>query len=68
MTHRYLKITTEKYEITDKTVEELKTETLEIAHLVKNAIIYLMSFVKINEDYREEKLDMAFIPIEESEF
>ena len=68
LTHRYLKITTEKYEITDKTVEELKTETLEIAHIVKNAIIYLMRFVKIYEEYKEKKLDMDFIPIEESEF
>ena len=68
LTHRYLKITTAKYEITDKTAEELKTETLEIAHLVKNAIIYLMRFVKINEEYEEEKLDMEFSPIEEFEF
>jgi hypothetical protein len=68
LTHRYLKITHEKQEITDKTVEELKNETLEIAHLSKNAIIYLMRFVKINEEYQEEKLDIEFIPTEEVEY
>ena len=68
LTHRYLKITTEKQEITDKTVEELKAETLEIAHLVKNAIIYLMRFVKLNEDKIEEELDEKFETIEEIEF
>lgn len=68
LTHRYLKITTEQQEITDKTVEELKAETLEIAHIVKNAIIYLMNFVKIHEDYREDELNVEFISIEEVEF
>ena len=66
LTHKYLKITTEQQEITDKTVDELKTETLEIAHMAKNAIIYLMRFVKINEDRKEDELGLEFIPIEES--
>lgn len=65
LTHKYLKITSEKYEITDKTLEELKNETLEIAHLVKNAIIYLMRFVKINEEYWEEKLKVEVVEIKE---
>ena len=68
LTHRYLKITTEKQEITGKTIDELKNETFEIAHLVKNAIIYLMKFVKINEDQKEEELDIEFITIKEVEF
>lgn len=68
LTHKYLKITIEQQEITDKTVEELKAETLEIAHIVKNAIIYLMRFVKINEENIEDALDVEFIPIEEVEF
>jgi hypothetical protein len=67
LTHRYLKITAEKQEVTDKTVEELRKETLEIAHIVKNAIIYLMRFVKINEENKEEELEIEFIPLEEVE-
>ena len=68
LTHRYLKITVDQHEITDKTVDELKNETFKIAHLVKNAIIYLMRFVKINENMIEEELDIEFIPIKEVEF
>ena len=67
LTHKYLKITSEKYEITDKTLEELKNETLEIAHLVKNAIIYLMRFVKINEEYWEEELEVEIVEKKEVE-
>lgn len=67
LTHKYLKITSEKYEITEKTHEELKNETIEIAHLVKNAIIYLMRFIKINEEYWEEELEVEFTEIKEVE-
>lgn len=62
LTHRYLKITANKHEITDKTVDELKNETFKIAHLIKNAIIYLMRFVKINENMIEKELDIEFTP------
>ena len=68
LTHRYLKITTEQHEITDKTVYELKNETFEIAHIVKNAIIYLIRFININEDIKEDELNVEFIQIEEVEF
>ena len=60
LTHKYLRVTDNSSE-NSKTVEELHKETIEIAILAKNAIIYLMRLVKINEDQKEQDLDMEFI-------
>ncbi len=68
LTHKYLRITYEIQEITDKTLHEFKNELFEIANIVRNAIIYLMRFIKINEDCREEELGLEFIPVEEIVF
>ena len=51
LTHRYLKITHDKQGKDEKTPEEIKHETIELAIIVKNAIIYLMSLIQINEKY-----------------
>ncbi|WP_296789794.1 LA2681 family HEPN domain-containing protein [uncultured Methanobrevibacter sp.] len=60
LTHKYLRITENPFE-NSKTVEELHNETIEVAILVKNAIIYLLRLVKINENQKEQDLDMDFI-------
>lgn len=60
LTHKYLRIVREENGV-DKTLEELKYETIEIAILAKNAIIYLMRLVKIHECQKEEDLGVEFI-------
>lgn len=59
LTHKYLRIT-ENPTKNSKTVEELHNETIEVAILAKNAIIYLMRLVKINEEQKEIELDVEF--------
>ena len=54
LTHRYLRITHDKKGNDEKTPVEIKNETIELAIIVKNAIIYLMSLIKINEEYNTE--------------
>ena len=63
LTHKYLRITENPCE-NSKTVEELHNETIEVAVLAKNAIIYLMRLVKINEEQKEIELDAEFEEIE----
>ena len=63
LTHKYLRITENPGE-NSKTVEELHNETIEVAILAKNAIIYLMRLVKINEEQKEIELDVEFEKIE----
>ena len=53
LTHRYLRITYDNPRKDEKTPEEIKNETIELAIIVKNAIIYLMSIIKINEEYKQ---------------
>lgn len=48
LTHKYLRISETPNE-NSKTIEEMHNEAIEIAILVKNAIIYLMRLVHINE-------------------
>ena len=50
LTHKYLRITNNKENENDKTFEELHDETIEIAILSKNAIIYLMRFINIYKE------------------
>ena len=57
LTHRYLRITHDKQGEDEKTPEELKNETIELSIIVKNAIIYLMSLIKINEEYKADKFN-----------
>lgn len=57
LTHKYLRITEEQSE-NSKTILNLHNETIEIAILAKNAIIYLMRLVKINEEQKEMELDI----------
>lgn len=57
LTHKYLRIVGNSNE-NSKTVEELHKETIEIAILAKNAIIYLMRLVNINEDKKEQDLSI----------
>ena len=59
LTHKYLRIT-ENPDENSKTVEELHNETIEVAILAKNAIIYLMRLVKSNEEHKEIELDVEF--------
>lgn len=66
LTHKYLRITNNKRNETDKTVEELQDETIEIAILAKNAIFYLMRLIKINEELREEDLGIDFHFVDEN--
>lgn len=60
LTHKYLRITADPSE-SSKTLEDLHNETIEIAILSKNAIIYLLNLVKINEDQKEQDLSIDFI-------
>lgn len=64
LTHKYLRVTDNKINDDDKTLDELKKETIEIAILAKNAIIYLIRLVEIHEEDKWKDLDVNFIPVE----
>ena len=59
LTHKYLRITKD-FDENSKSIEDLQNETIEIAILAKNAIIYLMRLVKINEEQKENELGIEF--------
>ena len=61
LTHKYLRITNKKQNENDKTVEELCSETIEIAILAKNAIFYLMRLIKIHEEQKREDSGIDFV-------
>jgi len=62
LTHRFLRISYIKIKDDDKTIKELKEDTIELAKIVKNAIIYLIRLVQIHEDFKYKNLEKEKIP------
>lgn len=62
ITHNFLQVKLFKMEKYDTTINELKHRTIEIAKIVKNAIIYLIRAIDINEKYKKEKYKNIIIP------
>lgn len=62
LTHNFVPIKFVKLEDNDMTYEELRNNTIELAKIVKNAIIYLIRAIDINERKRLEKNKDKTIP------
>ena len=45
----------------DKTIKEFKDDTIELAKIVKNAIIYLIRFVQIHEQFKHDNINEKHI-------
>ena len=67
LTHNFIPIKLNKLEDDDMTYEELKNNTIELAKIVKNAIIYLIRAIDINEKVKHEKNKDKIIPQMNSE-
>ncbi len=62
ITHNFLQVKLFKVEEDDMTIDELKDHTIELAKIVKNAIIYLIRAIDINEKQKYEKYKNKSIP------
>ena len=62
LTHNFVPIKLVKLEDDDMTYDELRNNTLELAKIVKNAIIYLIRAIDINERKRFEENKSKIIP------
>lgn len=62
LTHNFLQIKYIKTDKNDLTLKELKDNTIELAKMVKNAIIYLIRAIDINEKQKYEKHKDKVIP------
>ena len=67
LTHNFVPIKLVKLEDNDMTYEELRNNTIELAKIVKNAIIYLVRAIDINERKKSEKNKDKIIPKMNSE-
>ena len=61
LTHRFLRISFIKINEDDKTIKEFKDDTIELAKIVKNAIIYLIRFVQIHEQFKHDNINEKHI-------
>lgn len=55
LTHRYLKITHFKVNQKNKSYDEFLKDTLKLAGIVRNSIIYLINLVNINENLKSKQ-------------
>lgn len=62
LTHNFVPIKLVKLEDNDMTYDELRNNTIELAKIVKNAIIYLIRAIDINERKRFEENKSKVIP------
>lgn len=62
LTHNFVPIKLVKLKDNDMTYDELRNNTLELAKIVKNAIIYLIRAIDINERKRFEENKSKIIP------
>ena len=62
LTHNFLRISFIKINEDDKTIEEFTKDTIELAKIVKNAIIYLIRLVKVHEDFKYRNMEENNIP------
>ena len=62
LTHNFIPIKLIKLEENDMTYDELRDNTIELAKIVKNAIIYLIRAIYINEVRKHEKNKDKIIP------
>ena len=62
LTHNFVPIKFVKLEDNDMTYEELRNNTIELAKIVKNAIIYLIRAIDMNERKRFEENKGKIIP------
>ena len=62
LTHNFVPIKSVKLEDNDMTYDELRNNTIELAKIVKNAIIYLIRAIYINEIKRFEENKGKIIP------
>ena len=62
ITHNFLQVKLFKVEEDDMTIDELKDHTIELAKIVKNAIIYLIRSIDINEQQKYKKHKNKIIP------
>lgn len=62
LTHNFVPIKLVKFEDNDVTYDELRNNTIELAKIVKNAIIYLIRAININERKLFEETKGKIIP------
>ena len=62
LTHKFLRISFIKINEEDKTIEEFTKDTIELANIVKNAIIYLIRLIKVHEDLKYKNMEENTFP------
>ena len=62
LTHKFLRISFIEINEDDKKIEEFTKDSIELAKIVKNAIIYLIRLVKVHEDFKYRNIEENNIP------